>query len=338
VHHGTAEVLARCVLLDTEEIAPGEAGWVQLRLEEPLAVRARDKIVLRAYSPVTTIGGAVVAEPSPPKRARVDDAVAGALSRILEGEPADILRGVLELAGMRGVPHTWLPIATGLSPAVIARALEELRPESSASPHHLFGAAARAAAEAIVLAAVTEGHARQPFREAIPLASVREAFPRWACDELADATVTLLVERGDLESVEGGVRRRGHRATLSDEQSAAAARLEEILGTGGLGAPSLDELPDDLRAREDLWALLRRLESQGRIRQVSDELFLASDGLDAAAARIRSELGGRRDLGPAAFKDVLPVTRKRLLPLLNYFDGKGTTRRRGEGRDVPADG
>jgi hypothetical protein len=71
---------------------------------------------------------------------------------------------------------------------------------------------------------------------------------------------------------------------------------------------------------------------------VSDELFLGSEGLDQAAARIRSELGGRRDLGPAQFKDILPVTRKRLLPLLSYFDGKGTTLRRGEGRDVPADG
>jgi selenocysteine-specific elongation factor len=338
VHHGTAEVLARCVLLDAEEIAPGETGWVQLRLEEPLAVRARDRIVLRAYSPVTTIGGAVVAEPSPPKRARVDDAVAGALARILEGEPADVLRGVLDLAGMHGVARSELPIVTGLSPAVLARALEELQSECLASPHRLFGAAARAEAEAIVLEAVDEGHARQPLREAIPLASVREAFPRWASDELADAAAARLVDRGALQAIEGGVRRPGHEATLSDEQRAASARLEEILKSGGLGAPALDELPDDLRRREDLWALLRRLESQGVVRQVADELFLGSEGLDAAAARIRSELGGRRDLGPAAFRDVLPVTRKRLLPLLSYFDGKGTTLRRGEGRDVPAGG
>jgi hypothetical protein len=185
---------------------------------------------------------------------------------------------------------------------------------------------------------VDEGHARQPLREAIPLASVREALPRWASDELADAAAARLVDSGVLQAIEGGVRRPGHEATLSDEQRAASARLEELLRAGGLGAPALDELPDDLQRREDLWALLRRLESQGVVRQVADELFLGSESLDAAAARIRSELGGRRELGPAAFRDVLPVTRKRLLPLLNYFDGKGTTLRRGEGRDVPAAG
>jgi selenocysteine-specific elongation factor len=338
VHHGTSEVLARCVLLDAVEVAPGESGWVQLRLEEPLAVRARDRLVLRAYSPVTTIGGAVVAEPFPPKRSRLDEDAAEALERILEGDSSDVLRGALEIAGMQGVPLAELPVVTGLSPAVLPRALDRLRSESLVSPHVLFGADARAEAEAIVMRAVAEGHARQPLRETIPLASVREAFPRWVSEELADATVALLVERGDLESFVGGVRRPGHVAPLSDEQRAASGRLEEILTSGGLGAPALDELPEDLRTREDLWALLRRLESQGAVRQVSEELFLGREGLEAAAARIRAELGGRRDLGPAAFRDVLPVTRKRLLPLLNYFDGTGTTQRRGEGRDVPARG
>jgi selenocysteine-specific elongation factor len=152
---------------------------------------------------------------------------------------------------------------------------------------------------------------------------------------LADAVIQLLVRRGSLESNEGGVRRPDHRPTLSDDQEAASRRLEEIFRGGGLGAPTLDELPADLQAREDLFALVRRLEALGVVRQVADDLFLESVGLDEAAARIQAELGGRSDLGPAAFRDVLPVTRKRLLPLLNYFDGKGTTLRRGEGRDVP---
>jgi selenocysteine-specific elongation factor len=337
VHHGTAEALARCILLDTEEIAPGQTGWVQLRLEEPLAARAGDRIVLRAYSPVTTIGGAVVAEPTPPKRTRLEGAVVDALTRILEGNPAEVCRGTLDLAGLRGVARAQLPIVTGLAPAALASALGELAHECLSSAHRVFGAAARAEAEALALAAAEQAHARHPVREAIPLASVREAFPRRASDELADATVALLVQRGALESIDGGVRLPGHRATLSMDQAAASERLAEILRAGGLGAPSLDELPEDLGRRDDLWELLRRLESLGVVRQVADGLYLVRESLDAAATRIRSELGGRRDLGPTAFRDVLPVSRKRLLPLLNYFDGTGTTLRRGDGREVPAE-
>jgi selenocysteine-specific elongation factor len=336
VHHGTAEVLARCVLLEGDSIAAGESGWVQLRLEEPLAVRARDRLVLRTYSPVTTLGGAVVAEPEPAKRGRVDEPVAAALDRIVAEDPSDVLAGALELAGLVGVPRARLPIVTGLAPARLAPALERIEREGVTSTRRVFGAGARAQAEAIVLGVVHETHAREPIRESIPVAAVREAFPRWASDELADATVSVLVAGGELESVDGGVRRPGHRATLSADQEAAVARLEGIYRAEGLGAPSLDELPEDLRTRSDLRALLRRLEAAGVVRQVADDLFLGSDGLEAAAERIRADLGGRRDLGPAQFRDVLPVTRKRLLPLLNYFDGRGITLRRGEGRDVPA--
>jgi selenocysteine-specific elongation factor len=335
LHHGTAEVLARCALLDTDELGAGETGWVQFRLEEPLAVRARDRLVLRAYSPVTTIGGAVVAEPTPPKRARLDREAVSALRRVVDGEPVDAVSGVLALAGSRGALRSALPILTGLEPDLVASALTKLEGAALAAGARVFGSDTRHEAERIVLHAVDESHAKHPLREAVAFAELRNAFARSSAHELADATIQALLARGDLEPVEGGVRRRGHRPTLAGDQEAASRRLQQILQEGGLEAPALDELPEDLRSRADLWALLRRLESLGFVRQVSDDLFLDSAGLDAAAVRIREQLGGQRALGPAAFREVLPVTRKRLLPLLSHFDQRGTTVRRGDGRDVP---
>ncbi len=184
--------------------------------------------------------------------------------------------------------------------------------------------------------AVTAAHESDPVRASIPLASVRAAMPRWVADDLTDAVVARLLKEGALEAVDGGVRRPGHRPTLSDEQEGATARLEELIVDGGLGAPAIDELPDDLRSRGDLWSLVHRLEGLGLLRQVGDNLYLPSAELDAAAATIGARLGGRTGLGPADFRDVLQVSRKRLIPLLNYFDGLGTTLRRGELRDVPA--
>ena len=336
LHHGTAEVLARCTLLDTDELAPGGTGWVQFRLEEPLAARARDRLVLRAYSPVTTIGGAVIAEPAPPKRARLEPETIGALRSVIDGDPVAAVRGVLDLGGSRGVARSLLPILTGLESGIVASALSQVEDDCLNAGGRVFGSGARREAERIVLRAIDEAHAKHPLRHAVPLAAVREAFSRAAAEELPDATIEVLLAEGSLEPVEGGIRRRGYRPTLSADQEAASNRLRQILQEGGLEAPSLDELPEDLRKREDLWELARRLESLGFVRQVSDGLFLAVAGLDAAAARIRAELGGERELGPAAFREVLPVTRKRLLPLLSHFDQRGTTVRRGDGRDVPA--
>jgi selenocysteine-specific elongation factor len=334
LHHGTAEVLARCVLLDAQEIPPGGTGWVQFRLEEPLAARARDHVVIRAYSPVTTIGGAVIAEPTPPKRSRLDGDTRAALELVLDGEPDEAVRGALDLAGLAGMPRSVLPIQTGLEPDLVTAALGRLADTCVSSGARVFGRSARSAAEAIALSAVNRGHARHPLRETVPLAVVREAFPRAAAAELPDAIVALLVRQKRLEPGEGGVRRPDHRPELSPEQEAASQRLAAVLLEGGLEAPSLAELPDDLRTRDDLWALLRRLEARDVVRQVSEGLFLSREGLDAAGLRIRAELGGRRDLGPAAFREILPVSRKRLLPLLSYFDTQGVTVRRGDGRDV----
>jgi selenocysteine-specific elongation factor len=335
IHHGTTEVLARAALLDAKEIGPGESGWVQFRLEEPITVRARDRLVIRAYSPMTTIGGGVVAEPTAPKRSRLEPGTAALLASVLDGDPAEGVRAALDLAGLAGVSGASLPVLTGLAPAAVHDALSQLGEACLPAGARVFGPSAREDAEAMALAAVDAAHAKNPLEEAVPKSAVRHAFPRWASDGLPDAIVAVLLRTGALESVDGGLRRPGHRPSLSADQEAARARLEAILRAGGLGAPSLDELPVDLRQRADLWPLLRRLEAQGALRQVADDIFLDRDGLDRAAARIRTELGGRRDLGPAAFKEILPVTRKRLLPLLGYFDTRGVTLRRGEGRDVP---
>ena len=69
---GTSEILCRAVILDKEEIGPGESGFVQLRLEEEIALRRGDKFVVRFYSPMETIGGGVVLEPNPKRKQRFD--------------------------------------------------------------------------------------------------------------------------------------------------------------------------------------------------------------------------------------------------------------------------
>ena len=88
---GTSEVLCRAVLLDKEEIGPGESGYVQLRMEEEVAVRRGDKFVVRFYSPMETIGGGVVLEPNPKIKRRFQPEVIEELKRKEEGSSADVI-------------------------------------------------------------------------------------------------------------------------------------------------------------------------------------------------------------------------------------------------------
>lgn len=336
VHLGTAEVLARCALLEDEALRAGGRGWVQLRLESPLVARAGDRFVIRAYSPVTTIGGGVVAEPLPPKRNRLTDGERALLVSVVDGTAEEALAACLELAGWGGVPRERLTILTGRTPRDAEAALEVVVASGALrTSARVFGSEARQRAQATLAAAVDAGHEEDGLRAVIPLAAVRASLPSWAPAELGQAVIEEMVANGVLEAEDGGVRRPGFRPTLSMDQEEATASLLRTLGAGGLAAPLVDELPPELTSRSDFWPLLRRLEAMGTVRQIADGLYVPSEELDQAAQLVRTELGGQTNLGPATFREVLPVTRKHLIPLLNYLDGLGVTVRHGDGRDVP---
>ena len=339
VHHGTSEVLARCSLLEVDQLSPGESGWVQLRLEKPLAVRGRDRFILRAYSPVTTIGGGVVVEPMAPKRNKIDQSTRKALFAVLRGDPLSAISGHLDLRGWKGADAGALPVQTGFLPAVIESALAEIGQASLVrTSRQLFANSVREQAERLIKAAVQNSHTNNPLQTSVPLASVRAALPKLAPSDLADAVLAGLLEEGVLESANGGVRDPAHRPKLSLEQEEISARLEELFSSGGLAAPSVEELPPDLRERQDIWSLIQRLEGVGAIRQIAHGIYVKTEDLKSAEKRIMEMFSGQNNLGPADFKGALPVTRKRLIPLLNYFDGKGTTVRHEKGRDVPQKG
>ena len=88
---GTSEILCRAVLLDKEELGPGESGYVQLRLEESIAVRRGDRFVVRFYSPMETIGGGVILEPNPTVKRRFREEAIEELKRKESGSSADVI-------------------------------------------------------------------------------------------------------------------------------------------------------------------------------------------------------------------------------------------------------
>ena len=335
VHVGTAEVMARCALLEAETIRAGGAGWVQLRLEEPVVARAHDRLVLRAYSPVATIGGGLIAEATPPKRNRIDDTVRAGLESLLEGDARSRVRALLDLAGWHGAEVAKLPVSTGLALDELAPTLDEL--ETRGDPRtggRLFSPQIVAQADDRIVAAVTAAHATDPLRPAVSLAAVRTALPAWAATGLADATIARLCDRKVLEAADGGVRLPGHVVTLTRDQEAAANEVRALLAAAGLAPPFVDEFPASLKGRGDLWSLLKFLEGEGVVSPVADGYYVSTTELEKGIAAVREMLGGQTGLGPSAFRDALPVTRKHLIPLLNHLDGLGITMRSDEGRSV----
>jgi len=150
-----------------------------------------------------------------------------------------------------------------------------------------------------------------------------------------------MASAGALELAAGGARRPGFEPALDAGQARACERLEAIHAEAGLAPPTVEELPEELRKRADLPELLRYLEGRGVLRTLTDGLFIDARVLQEVTEAVPQALGGLSGLGPADFREVLPVSRRHLIPLLQYLDGIGVTVRRGGGRDVvspPGDG
>lgn len=334
VHLGTAEVMARVALLGLDALEPGTDGWIQLRLEAPIVARARDRIILRSYSPMTTIAGGVVAEPLPGKRKHLDTALATTLSAVVSGGRTECIDSVLELAGIRGVSLERLPILSGESPAEINNALEELlRAGALVVAGRVFSARVVGTIRTQVIDAVEGFHMSEPLKPGLPIERLRGLVAQ-SESVLVDAVVDGCVAQGSLRLQAGFVFARGFLPNLSKAQEAYKVRLEEVITGAGLTPPPVEEYPEEIRSDPDLWTILRLLESEGSVVPLQDGLFVASEEIRRVAHAVVETLGGQTNLGPADFRELIPVTRKHLIPILTFLDATGVTRRVAGGRDV----
>lgn len=338
VHIGTAEVLARVALLETEILGGGEEGWVQLRLEEPVLARGRDHLVLRSYSPVTTIGGGVAVEVRPPKRRSLK----GELPRLLEkrlGGCQDALDALLEDRDWAGVSEVILPHLLGFPPWEVGEAMKKLHEEGRVfeAESHIFPKGVLARGEEKVMATLSSFHEAEPLQPGMPLEELRQIFPPYSGPGLGDGIIQGLTARGALSLEGGSVRLSSFRPSLTSAQEETRRRLRKALETAGLSPPGLEELARDVegevRVRE-VESILRFMESEGEVLGLEGGLFFWKSEVRAGGERVVAALGGSSGLGPTDFREILGVTRKYLLPLLRYMDTAGVTTRFGDERTV----
>src|SRR3989304_5190086 len=170
-HLGTSERLARVVLLDREELQPGEETYVHLRLESPSAALPQDRYVIRSYSPAVTIGGGTILDPNPPRERRSRAKMVEHL-RVLE-RGSDTERGERHLlaAGFAPVTSDELRGRSDLDAATVAQSLRELTTKGTAVLVGAKGEGGALHAERGaplgkgILARLAEFHAKEPLKD-----------------------------------------------------------------------------------------------------------------------------------------------------------------------------
>jgi selenocysteine-specific elongation factor len=332
LHLGTAETMARVVLYGRERLEPGNSALVQFRLEGPITARAGDRFVIRFYSPVTTIGGGVVLDPWAERRGRLSETAAAELRALAEARGKERLRLAIS-ASDEGAAANELAVRVGESPSTIDGLLRELEAEGALRQvrDRWFSEANLDAARRSLVDMLAAGHARDPGARGLSLESLRSAAGRPA--GLVDAALADLERRG-LVRIDGSLAALAeHVPQLNAARRATADTAARRIKDAGLTPPTVKELAAELGVRDDeLLPSLKFLAERGELVAVTADLYLDPRALGEAKQRVRRVLSGSGAASPSQLRQALGVSRKYLIPLLEYLDLSGFTRRTPDGR------
>jgi selenocysteine-specific elongation factor len=317
LHIGTTEVMAR--IFPRQAIDPGERGLGRLSLEKPVVARAEDRFVLRSYSPVTTIGGGRVLDPLPPRRKRIWPV------ELASNDPADRFRAILQRRP-EGIPAALLPVLLGIPRTAAA---EVAKQESTARLLGDCWVPAHSVDEVAVRARnlVRDFHREHISERGMPLETLRHALR--ARDAVVEAALEEMLLSGRLRRTDSLIALAGFAPRVAGGD-AEIDRVVGILLDANLSPPSITEL-ERSTGRSDLIAVLRLAAARGQVEAVERDRYYARQALERFTA-VLNDLGQQGEIIPAAIRDRLGISRKYLIPLLEWADGRGITVRVGEGR------
>jgi selenocysteine-specific elongation factor len=331
LHLGTAEVLARVVPAG-ERIEPGAQGQVaRLRLEEPILARWGDRAVLRSASPVTTIGGCRVVDPFPALRPRRPGSLTGRASP----DPVERVRAFVAAEGPRGLAVGDLAVRLGLAPAevpgIVGRALGDRLVRIG---DRLVPQAAAEQARALVLERLAAYHRDHPLLPGLPLEAFRQLVGEPA---LAARVLEALSVEGAAVQDGGAVRLAGHQPAIPAGLSGGAAALRADLAAAGPEGRSTAELAArhaGIPAADIAEFLVR----EGTAIRIGKDRYYDRRGLESAAQSVLAELRTRGQITPSEVRVILGLTRRHIIPILEWMDARGLTVRVGDARRLGAAG
>lgn len=338
LHSATYEVPAKIILFGQDALEPGQSAFAQLRLEQPVLLLNGDPFVLRSASPSATIAGGRILDPSPPARRRRTAEALELLSSMAEG---DENRSILEMvsAGMlSGLTFSDLLQRTGLSPKRLESVLTPLlasgevvqvvrEPRAYLSRGNFHAICTALASE------VAAFHKANPIKEGMGKEELKTKMPDRSDQRFFAPCLTALEKQGVLSIARDMVILSGRDGSQSADTDRVLILIENELKKEGLEPESIKCFSEKLGLSEKtVLENLNLLVRQGKAVKVKSDLFYATDPYRTIEQKAMSHLREMQELTPATFRELTGLSRKYLIPLLEYLDSQKLTIRVGDKR------
>lgn len=322
VHHGSASSSARIFFANEEPLRTGEETIAELRFDAPVFAFAGDRFVLRDPSEQKTLAGALVLDPDANPR-NFRSVSQQALLAARAGAPADVAVFVrTQLQRDHVVRRSMLLLKSRFSRDEIERATSDAQLAGEFICNREWWNALRGRAASLVDAE----HEAHPNHLGLAIARLRDAL-HLPVPDLFDPLLDNLCRDRFARSNEC-IRRSNHRAILPPALQSTGARIRAALAAKPFDPPSKPELAADALGQQ----ALRFLRDTNEIVEVSPEVVVNRDALEQMRDKITQTLRANGGATVSELRQVLGSSRRVMVPLLEYFDRAGVTRRVGDKR------
>jgi selenocysteine-specific elongation factor len=339
-HCGTASTVAEMFLFGQTELLPGRQAFAQFRLQEPILTLPGDRLVIRQFSPVITIGGGMVLDSVPRRPMLRDSGRVVFLEELASGDQERILSAIVGRAPF-GLSLPQIVERTGWLEKRVHDALNRLAQHGTVrkvSSEPLVVVAPKVFEDAVqkIAARVERFHKENPLLPGISREDLRSALGRRVRPETFQDALNELVSHRKLDLQGDVIKRSGAAIILAPEETAAKEQIETAFASTGLAVPTVKEvlskLPVEAKRAEKILQILLR--EKILIRVTVDLVFHrdALSDLRQSLAVFKKNKGER--ISVPAFKDLTGITRKYAIPLLEYLDRERVTRRAGDERVI----
>ncbi len=333
VHAASAEVLAR-VKFTEAELPKGGATVAEIRFESPVVLGRDDAIVLRSYSPVATIGGGRVLDPAPRTRRRAE--IAALQSAAAESDAEALARFLREASGF-GLDVPTL-IARLAVPRAEVRALATTVPSAislEAASDHFVDAVILAGLAEAALSRIRASHEKDPLAKGLSKEELRRRVFGKAHDAVFATVIARLVKDGKVTETADLVALKAHRVQLSGPEDAARAAIEAAMAAAGLEGLPLQNLHTQLRHDQKVCEnAVRILVQEKAAERLGAGLLVSRAALEVFRGEARARFKSGAKLDVVEVKELTGLSRKYVIPLLEWLDRERVTRRVGAERIV----
>ena len=332
---GTSEILCRAVLLDKDEIGPGESGYVQLRLEEEIALRRGDKFIVRFYSPMETIGGGVVLEPNPTKKKRFHEETIEELKRKESGSTEDIIEMHIKNSKDTMLTVAELAKMTALSSDEVKQDAESLEEKGIIKIFHMkkdsytWHRENDKALQEDMAKTLQEYHRKHLYRYGMQKAEIHMTFLKKVKPNVFDLYLESLVEEGVMKRRNEFLSLPQHEIVKDEVYQKVESKLLTTFEKAGLDFPKVSEVDFGTVPFEMVEDILLLLMEEKKIVKLGEELYTLTSYIEHSKEIICSMFKEKDLITMAEIRDALETSRKNAKLIVEYMDSIKITKRNG---------